>query len=672
MENLILYLIKSSTLLLLFYATYFLLLKKNTFFTTNRWFLLLGIFCSILLPFLSFQKTVWIEPAISSMSTLNFQEIATNSVTNLPLIVEEAPLISWEMTVGLLYGIGVVLFLTQLLVEFYSLRKIIKNQSKIQQDGFEFIEINEVISPFSFFKKIVYNRSLFLPEELQNIIEHEKIHAKQLHSLDVLIARMYCILWWWNPFVWLYKKAIIQNLEFIADQNALAKAKDKKSYLLTLIKTSTAEKHVAITNHFYQSLIKKRIVMLHTNQSKKHHSWKYFVVLPALAFFMLNYQVEVVAQEKPQEKLVEGKVYSNTEVIIEQNTTESEILEKIADSIAEEENKAVEKDKIISNNTIYSKLISAYSINVVLDNLKIFYKMHFDIDVKFNKITRNKDNEIIAIDVTLTNKKGVSYDYKASSANPIQPFNIFATTGENENQQFGFSTTVDSEQLKQSREVFEQNKMSSNSKQVILSVDEKDGKYKMKSTPESEVFIKEFTLEENAELLNNILIVADGKVISKEDFYKLDPNAIKSVSVVKRGSNKSADYEELFKKYGKSAKNGIIDVKTNNFKENIAKEEQLKEDHLKVLENSTFIINKLSQNEDFDLYKKILQKSGLKFKISGIERNKEGLITAIKIKLEDENNKNKMSANWDTSRNPKGIPDISVGRKNGKLRLSSD
>jgi hypothetical protein len=194
----------------------------------------------------------------------------------------------------------------------------------------------------------------------------------------------------------------------------------------------------------------------------------------------------------------------------------------------------------------------------------------------------------------------------------------------------------------------------------------------MKSTPESEVFIKEFTLEENAELLNNILIVADGKVISKEDFYKLDPNAIKSVSVVKRGSNKSADYEELFKKYGKSAKNGIIDVKTNNFKENIAKEEQLKEDHLKVLENSTFIINKLSQNEDFDLYKKILQKSGLKFKISGIERNKEGLITAIKIKLEDENNKNKMSANWDTSRNPKGIPDISVGRKNGKLRLSSD
>jgi hypothetical protein len=672
MENLILYLIKSSTLLLLFYATYFLLLKKNTFFTTNRWFLLLGIFCSILLPLLSFQKTVWIEPAISSMSTLNFQEIATNSVTNLPLIVEEAPLISWEMAVGLLYGIGVVLFLTQLLVEFYSLRKIIKNQSKIQQDGFEFIEINEVISPFSFFKKIVYNRSLFLPEELQNIIEHEKIHAKQLHSLDVLIARMYCILWWWNPFVWLYKKAIIQNLEFIADQNALAKAKDKKSYLLTLIKTSTAEKHVAITNHFYQSLIKKRIVMLHTNQSKKHHSWKYFVVLPALVFFMLNYQVEVVAQEKPQEKLVEGKVYSNTEVIIEQNTTESEILEKIADSIAEEENKAVEKDKIISNNTIYSKLISAYSINVVLDNLKIFYKMHFDIDVKFNKITRNKDNEIIAIDVTLTNKKGVSYDYKASSANPIQPFNIFATTGENENQQFGFSTTVDSEQLKQSREVFEQNKMSSNSKQVILSVDEKDGKYKMKSTPESEVFIKEFTLEENAELLNNILIVADGKVISKEDFYKLDPNAIKSVSVVKRGSNKSADYEELFKKYGKSAKNGIIDVKTNNFKENIAKEEQLKEDHLKVLENSTFIINKLSQNEDFDLYKKILQKSGLKFKISGIERNKEGLITAIKIKLEDENNKNKMSANWDTSRNPKGIPDISVGRKNGKLRLSSD
>jgi hypothetical protein len=104
-------------------------------------------------------------------------------MVNLPLPVDENFLISWEMVVGLLYGIGVLIFLTQLLVEFYSLRKIIKSKSKIKVDGFELIEVEEAISPFSFFKKIVYNRNLFQPEELHNIIEHEKIHAKQLHSL---------------------------------------------------------------------------------------------------------------------------------------------------------------------------------------------------------------------------------------------------------------------------------------------------------------------------------------------------------------------------------------------------------------------------------------------------------------------------------------------------------
>jgi hypothetical protein len=148
----------------------------------------LGLFCAAFLPLLTFQKIVWVEPVISSIDTTNFEVISANSITNLPLPVEENFLISWEMVVGLLYVIGVLIFLTQLFVEFYSLRKIIKRKNKIKVDGFELIEVEEAISPFSFFNKIVYNRNLFQPEELHNIIEHEKIHAKQLHSLDVLTA----------------------------------------------------------------------------------------------------------------------------------------------------------------------------------------------------------------------------------------------------------------------------------------------------------------------------------------------------------------------------------------------------------------------------------------------------------------------------------------------------
>jgi hypothetical protein len=98
--------------------------------------------------------------------------------------------------------------------------------------------------------------------------------------------------------VWLYKKAIVQNLEFIADSEASKNLSDKKAYQLTLLKITTHENCVAITNHFYQSLIKKRIIMLNKNQSDKRNSWKYVTILPLLGAFLFLFQVKIVAQEK--------------------------------------------------------------------------------------------------------------------------------------------------------------------------------------------------------------------------------------------------------------------------------------------------------------------------------------------------------------------------------------
>jgi hypothetical protein len=130
------------------------------------------------------------------------------------------------------------------------------------------------------------------------------VHSEQNHTVDVLISRLFCILFWFNPLIWLYKKAILQNLEFIADNEATKKISDKKAYQFTLLKITTHENCVAITNHFYQSLIKKRIVMLNKNQSKKSNSWKYTLVLPALVAFVSLFQIEVIAQEKVKEETI--------------------------------------------------------------------------------------------------------------------------------------------------------------------------------------------------------------------------------------------------------------------------------------------------------------------------------------------------------------------------------
>jgi hypothetical protein len=758
MENLIVYLIKSATLLFLFYSTYYFLLKKNTFFTTNRWFLLFGLFCAAFLPLLSFQKIVWVEPAISSVDSSNFEVITTNSMVNLPLPVEENFLISWEMVVGLLYGIGVLIFLTQLLVEFYSLRKIIKSKSKIKVDGFELIEVEEAISPFSFFKKIVYNRNLFQPEELHNIIEHEKIHAKQLHSLDVLIARIYCIFFWWNPVVWFYKNVMVQNLEFIADHNALAKAKDKKSYLLTLLKITTAEKHVAITNHFYQSLIKKRIVMLNTNQSKKHHSWRYFIVLPALVFFMLTYQVEVVAQERE----VADIILTKFETLIKSTFTDEDIKEQVD-----------------------------------------YFRDNFGIIAKFNKISRTKSGEIKSIKIILTHKNGLIKNRYVSYSEPIKPFVIFANEDEKKRVTFGFGKPEDYPTMLQNLEIDkefarqqkEESKADKSQELIAIPVEDEDDKEKIalfnltneestsilinksdiKKTENKKKLIvlngevisnealdkidlndiqqvallnandarkvdRTLLSDENAKKINygaifintvgykepkvvqghykvdtkpvenstnstsekvdneensgwgmsfkttlpkdNITLIKenkaieykkafislDGKEISIAEMEKIDPNSIDGISVINGGDN-----SRLITKYGEKARTGVILIETRGYKKPISKEKinELAKKFKLDTENGSFVIHKRSQKSDFKFYEKYLQQIGVIVKILGVERNAEGFITTIKIKLVDSERNNKMSENWTKAGNPNGIPDILIGRKKGKLVLSA-
>ena len=260
MENLFIYLIKSSGLIGLFYLSYLILLRKETFFNGNRLYLLAGLITSILLPLVAFSKIVWVD---STPNTFDWTKIPTT--TN---IENEGFEINWYLIFVIVYSTGIAVLLIKFAFDFYSLNTILKGKTVQSQADFKFIDTNENLAPFSYFNTIVYNSTLYTALELKNILEHEKVHCEQNHTADVLVSRVFCILFWFNPLIWLYKKAILQNLEFIADHEATKKITDKKAYQITLLKITTHENCVAISNHFYQSLIKKRIVMLNKNQTK--------------------------------------------------------------------------------------------------------------------------------------------------------------------------------------------------------------------------------------------------------------------------------------------------------------------------------------------------------------------------------------------------------------------
>jgi hypothetical protein len=477
METLFIYLVKSSGLIGLFYLSYHILLRKETFFNSNRWFLLAGLITSVVLPLVVFTKIVWVDP---TPTNFDWSKIPMTSA-----VENEVFEINWHLVFGIVYSIGILVFLIKFAFDFYSLSKILKGKTIQKQSDFKFINVTENVSPFSYFNSIVYNSSLYSDTELENILEHEKVHSAQNHTVDVLISRLFCIVFWFNPLVWLYKNAITQNLEFIADSEASKSISDKKAYQLTLLKITTQENCVAITNHFYQSLIKKRIVMLNKNQSKKRNSWKYLFVLPALAAFVLFFQVKVVAQEKES---IQTEIIPNglnlIELLITKNTTDNEIKE-------------------------FCKQL----------------KKMYNIDLSFFNIKRNSNNEIISIEAKDKDIHG-SGSYSQSDNTPIKPFKFFYDVSKKEMGYFN----MDLASLSKGKEIIINGNVSSQEALDKLGPNEIKSIAVNTKTDKPTIEIDTKNTFKPVKITDKDIYI-DGVKSTNEVFSELDPNAINKVDV---------------------------------------------------------------------------------------------------------------------------------------------
>ncbi|MFS4456157.1 M56 family metallopeptidase [Maribacter sp. 2304DJ31-5] len=295
MEAFFIHLLKSSGILLLFLGCYFIFLRKVTFFKSNRWFLLGGLLISLLIPFINITKTVFVEPtplpSIPAYFTASDQPLQNTSVK----------MLNWILLGFGFYMLGVVILSFRLILQLYMLKRT-KNQGVVvfQRDKLFYVETPKAASPFSFFNHIFYSPETFDRTELQTILAHEKIHAKELHSIDILITDLVAIMLWFNPLVWLYKRAIQQNLEFLADSQVSHLFDGKKSYQYLMLRQASKLPINAIYNSFYNSFTKKRITMLNTQRSNKNNLVKYSLVFPLLIGFMLLFNVKTVAKIKPK------------------------------------------------------------------------------------------------------------------------------------------------------------------------------------------------------------------------------------------------------------------------------------------------------------------------------------------------------------------------------------
>ncbi|WP_417885723.1 M56 family metallopeptidase [Zunongwangia sp.] len=281
MEDFMFHLLKSAGLITIFFA-YYRLVLKNQSIIHNRFFLLFGLLAAIVLPFIYFTQKITLLTNPAEINYETYSSIASASDNQSYSIIDNLPYLVFGI-----YLLGVVFLLIKFIVQLNKLQKIYITGTSYTKNSLYYIETELNINPFSFFKGIFINPKKHNSTELNFITKHEEAHAKQWHSIDILFAHFCCIFTWFNPFSWLYKKEINKNLEFLADREAAEKVMDTKAYQKTLLKISTGFS-LQLSNHFYQSFIKKRILMLN-KQSQPVKQWKLLLILPILCTFIYSF-----------------------------------------------------------------------------------------------------------------------------------------------------------------------------------------------------------------------------------------------------------------------------------------------------------------------------------------------------------------------------------------------
>lgn len=87
------------------------------------------------------------------------------------------------------------------------------------------------------------------------------------------------------------KKAVKENIEFIADAEVLKIGIEKKAYQYDLLKVETGHSSLALVNAFSISGLKKRIQMMNVKRSSPFKMITYFIVLPIVILFALAFTI---------------------------------------------------------------------------------------------------------------------------------------------------------------------------------------------------------------------------------------------------------------------------------------------------------------------------------------------------------------------------------------------
>ncbi len=235
----------------------------------------------------------------------------SDSQASTPLLVGRVAMIIYLLVLGL----GIL----KLLHQMARISIAAFSSHRLEVNGTSLLE-NRALHASSFFGYIFIDPETMKDDNFNHILEHESTHKKEWHSLDRILTELFVMINWFNPVAWLFRRAVIQNLEYLADSAVLRKGTDPLKYQLSILNQYLGS--ASISNQF-SSQIKKRITMLNKNY-KLGSRWKLALLLPVTAIALLFVsctEKEGVKGDDPAAPEVEASAESEVFFVVEEMPT---------------------------------------------------------------------------------------------------------------------------------------------------------------------------------------------------------------------------------------------------------------------------------------------------------------------------------------------------------------
>lgn len=270
----LLYLGQMQLALLLLLAVYYAALRRLTFHALNRAYLLGSLALAALYPALDL-SALSLRPAPTAPPLL-LAVLPSEPPAALGAAAATGPTVAAETWWWLAYGAGAALLLVLLLVQAAALWRLHRDSWPVELGRNRVRAVAAPISPFSFGRQIYLNPARHAAEELPAILLHERVHVRQWHSLDTVLAHLHRALAWASPAAWLWLRAVQENLEFIADAAVLRESGlPAKAYQYNLLRLSSLGAAPAFATPFTFITLKNRIQMMNTPESSPRQLGRY-------------------------------------------------------------------------------------------------------------------------------------------------------------------------------------------------------------------------------------------------------------------------------------------------------------------------------------------------------------------------------------------------------------